>query len=60
MVISEVRVLDKLGSLKNIFKFGGTQSKVQINLDNLPKDVYVIQVFKFNKKTMKSYLITVQ
>ena len=42
--IKELKVLDKLGQIKKTYKFGKGQKEVQINISDLPSDIYIIEV----------------
>jgi len=44
-VIKEVRISDKLGTIKNQIRYSAKSNRVVIDVSNLPTDVYFIQIF---------------
>lgn len=42
--IREIKVLDKLGNMKKTGRYAPGSKKVQIDLGNLPNDIYILQV----------------
>lgn len=42
--IREIKVLDKLGNTKKMGRYAPGSKKVQLDLGNLPNDIYILQV----------------
>lgn len=47
--VKEVQVLDKLGAVKKVVKYSGDQKLVNVNISNLPADLYYIKIFDGEK-----------
>jgi len=52
-----VRIIDKLGNLKREWNFGQKQKRKQLDMSNLPTDIYTVQIF--DGKTWVAKLISV-
>jgi len=46
--IFEIRIIDKLGNIKQTIRYGKNQHAVLLNVANLPTDIYTIMVFDGN------------
>lgn len=47
--IKEVQVVDKVGNVKKVVKFGGEQKLINLNISTLPADIYYIKIFDGQK-----------
>lgn len=54
--ISEIRILDKLGNLKQRVKYGGGTKNISLNISALNTDVYTILVFDGQTWTSEKFI----
>jgi hypothetical protein len=55
-MIKEIRVSDKIGTIKRRFVYNLRNKAVKINLSSLPADVYYLQIFDGTKWSTKSII----
>ncbi len=48
--ITQVKIMDKLGNVKKVYKYSARQSSVLLNLNALPTDIFIIEVSDGQRK----------